>query len=104
MIGIDTNVLLRYLLNDDKVQSPHATKLIQNCGTVLISNVVLAEAVWTACKQLESTLADKRPVPDFPDILILCIAKDIATTRGESFEGVHTFDKAAQRLCEMKSP
>ena len=47
MIAIDTNVLLRHLLDDDKAQSRKAHTLIQNEGAVLITDVVLAETVWT---------------------------------------------------------
>jgi len=47
LIAIDTNVLLRYLLQDDKAQATKAQKLITNTDTVLVSDVVLAETVWT---------------------------------------------------------
>lgn len=47
MISIDTNVLLRYLLQDDEVQFKKATKLILGDKKVLITDVVLTEAVWT---------------------------------------------------------
>lgn len=47
MIAVDTNVLLRYLLNDDAVQSDIATNLIEGGDTVLITDVVLAETLWT---------------------------------------------------------
>lgn len=47
MIAIDTNVLLRYLLDDDTKQSPLAKKLIINRHPVLITDVVLAETLWT---------------------------------------------------------
>ena len=47
MIAIDTNVLLRHLLDDDKAQSRKAHTLIQKGGAVLITDVVLAETVWT---------------------------------------------------------
>ena len=47
MISIDTNVLLRYLLQDDETQSVKATKLILNSDTVLVTDVVLAETLWT---------------------------------------------------------
>lgn len=49
MIGLDTNVLLRYLMQDDPHQSAQATALID---TLSISNkgfvslVVIAELVW----------------------------------------------------------
>ncbi len=50
MIGLDTNVLVRYLAQDDPVQSPRATELIerrlteQNPG--FISTVAMVETAW----------------------------------------------------------
>jgi predicted nucleic-acid-binding protein len=46
MIAIDTNVLLRYLLDDDAQQSQKAKKLINGQQTVLITDVVLTETIW----------------------------------------------------------
>ena len=51
MIGIDTNVLLRLWLDDDPAQSRRIDVLLgehgQAAGSLLVSDVVLAEAVWT---------------------------------------------------------
>ncbi|MDG1752582.1 MAG: type II toxin-antitoxin system VapC family toxin [Thalassotalea sp.] len=47
MIAIDTNVLLRYLLQDDEKQANKATKLILGAESVLITDVVLTETIWT---------------------------------------------------------
>jgi predicted nucleic-acid-binding protein len=47
MISIDTNVLLRYLLDDDKPQAKKAAALIACDDQVLITDVVLAETIWT---------------------------------------------------------
>lgn len=47
MIAVDTNVLLRYLLNDDAMQADTAANLIKGEDTVLITDVVLVEALWT---------------------------------------------------------
>lgn len=47
MIAIDTNVLLRYLLWDNKEQSAKADKLINGPAPVLITDVVLSETLWT---------------------------------------------------------
>jgi predicted nucleic-acid-binding protein len=47
VIAVDTNVLLRYLLRDDKVQAAKADKLINGSTPVLITDVVLVETVWT---------------------------------------------------------
>lgn len=47
MIAIDTNVVLRYLLADDARQHSRAKSLIESSRPVLITDVVLVEAVWT---------------------------------------------------------
>lgn len=47
MIAIDTNVLLRYLLNDDAMQAGMAASLIKGSDIVLITDVVLVETLWT---------------------------------------------------------
>ena len=47
MIAIDTNILLRYLLEDDEKQSAQATRLIQGKGKVLVTDAALVETVWT---------------------------------------------------------
>lgn len=50
MIGIDTNVLVRYLTQDDPGQSRRATSLINRAlereEPVLVSSIVLSELVW----------------------------------------------------------
>ena len=50
MIGLDTNVIVRYVTQDDPVQSPRANALIENQLTDdepgFISVVALAETVW----------------------------------------------------------
>ena len=47
MIAVDTNVLLRYLLNDDAAQAEIAANLIKGGDTVLVTDVVLIETLWT---------------------------------------------------------
>ncbi len=47
MIAIDTNVLLRYLLDDDLEQSAKAARLISGQQWVLVTDVVLVETIWT---------------------------------------------------------
>ena len=49
MIGIDTNVLVRYLAQDDPKQSPIATRFLEGLGPErlgYITSVVLCETVW----------------------------------------------------------
>jgi predicted nucleic-acid-binding protein len=47
VIAIDTNVFLRYLLADDITQYEKANAIINKGRPVLITDVVLAETVWT---------------------------------------------------------
>ena len=47
MIAIDTNVLLRYLLDDDAKQSKKASAIITGSDNVLITDIVLTETIWT---------------------------------------------------------
>ena len=50
MIGLDTNVVVRYLTQDDPKQSPIATRLMEKTLSSdepgFISLVVLAEVIW----------------------------------------------------------
>jgi predicted nucleic-acid-binding protein len=52
MIGVDTNVLIRYIAQDDAAQSRRATKFIPNeCSADLpgyVGVVVLVEVVWVS--------------------------------------------------------
>ena len=51
MIGIDTSILLRLWLNDDAAQNKRIDALLQQHGStpgsLLVTDVVVAEAVWT---------------------------------------------------------
>ncbi len=61
MIGIDTNLLLRLWLNDDPAQNKRIDALLETHGgrpgSLLVTDVVLAEAVWTLKAAFEQ---DKR--------------------------------------------
>jgi predicted nucleic-acid-binding protein len=50
MIGLDTNVVVRYLVQDDPKQSKQATQAIEKAAaegkTLAISQVTLCEIVW----------------------------------------------------------
>lgn len=49
MIGLDTNILVRYLTQDDPVQSPRATRIVERLTEEhpgFISLVVMIETVW----------------------------------------------------------
>lgn len=61
MIGLDTNVLLRLWLNDDEAQGRRVEALIaehgQQIGSLLVTDVVLAEALWTLASAYEQNKA-----------------------------------------------
>ncbi len=52
MIGVDTNILIRYIAQDDVAQSRRATKFIENeCSADVpgyVGIVVLVEVVWVS--------------------------------------------------------
>jgi predicted nucleic-acid-binding protein len=54
MIAVDTNVLVRYITNDDKEQSILAEKLLDSHAnqerSVFINNIVLCELIWVLAK------------------------------------------------------
>ena len=47
MIAVDASVLLRYLLHDDEVHAARADAVFDTAETVLVTDVVLVETVWT---------------------------------------------------------
>ena len=50
MIGLDTNILVRYIVRDDPKQTKAATRLIESRCTAddpgLVASIVLCEIVW----------------------------------------------------------
>lgn len=46
MIGLDTNVLVRYLTRDHEQQWRRAAAIIQQSRPCFITNIVLCELVW----------------------------------------------------------
>jgi len=61
MIGLDTNVVVRFLAQDDPVQSPVATRLISRLTRErpgFISAVVLAEISWVLSRAYKSPRED----------------------------------------------
>lgn len=55
MIGVDTNVLLRYILEDDPRQTPTATRFLEDdarlTDPILVNPVLLVELVWTLARK-----------------------------------------------------
>jgi predicted nucleic-acid-binding protein len=50
MIGLDTNIVIRYITQDDPVQSPKATEIVErrltDANPGFVSVVAVAEVVW----------------------------------------------------------
>lgn len=67
MIGLDTNVLVRYLVKDDPKQAEAAARVIRKASRqdepLFVNHVVLCELVWV----LES--AYEYPKPDIVEVL-----------------------------------
>ena len=59
MIGLDTNILVRYLIQDDPVQSTKATEIIERRLNVanpgFVSVVVMVEIVWVLDRAYDLT-------------------------------------------------
>ena len=61
MIGLDTNVLVRYVTQDDPVQSPKASELIESLTTLspgFVSLVSVVELVWVLQSCYQSAKSD----------------------------------------------
>lgn len=61
MTGLDTNVIVRYVTQDDPAQSRAATKLIESLSAEepgFVAIVVLAELAWVLQKSYHSTRQD----------------------------------------------
>jgi predicted nucleic-acid-binding protein len=61
VIGLDTNVVVRYLAQDDDVQSPIATRFLSRLTKDMpgfISSVVLAEISWVLARRYKLDRSD----------------------------------------------
>lgn len=74
MIGIDTNILVRYLVRDDLDQAAIASKIIEQAKdkneAIFINRIVLCELVWV----LESAY-------ECPKASIISVLKQILSTK-----------------------
>ncbi|QLE39519.1 type II toxin-antitoxin system VapC family toxin [Nostoc sp. C052] len=46
MIGLDTNILVRYLTKDDEKQWEQAAEIIEGGEQCFVANIVICELVW----------------------------------------------------------
>lgn len=117
MIGLDTNILVRYLTKDDEQQWQQAVALIQQNQLCFVANIVLCELIWVLkganygfrkdeiIKTLEAMLHSsafefesrstvdqalqryRQGQADFSDYLIGAISHQIGCTETVSFDG-----------------
>ena len=130
MIGLDTNVLVRYLAQDDKKQSASATRFIETRLSErtpgFISLVVLVELCWVLQKlygattaEIVDTVADLLATPRFAlqqrEVVQDAVQHALAAGRNAGFQDtliariafregcseVVSFDRAAIRAAGM---
>lgn len=129
MIGLDTNVVVRYLVQDDAAQSAAATRLMERALSAerpgLITTVTLCEIVWVLAEcygadrvrigaVIEGLLASKQLIVEDADIVWnalgdwrgssadfsdALIGRQVAARGGEK---VVTFDRAASKLARFE--
>lgn len=61
MIGLDTNVLVRYIAQDDSMQSPKATALIESLSDAkpgFVSLVSIVELAWVMGRSYRASKAE----------------------------------------------
>ena len=128
MIGVDTNVLVRYFAADDPAQTPVARRFIESRGageTIRVGLVVLAELIWVVRTQygadrdevvsiVDELLSDPRfEVQD--EAAVAVAANDFETSVADFADlliaathtlhgctATMTFDRAAARIGGMK--
>jgi predicted nucleic-acid-binding protein len=127
MIGLDTNVLVRYIMQDDVKQSPKATALIESLdseqpGFITLVSVVELYWVLTSCyglngqqvkQALEALLRTKQIIVDRADQVLRALRvfdegkADLAdclierTAASEGCKQTMTFDAGAAKHAGM---
>ena len=96
MIGLDTNVLARYLTQDDIRQAALASRLIENDLTTsrpgFISLVVLAELCWVLSRLYSATMDE-----------LLEMISDLLNTPQIQVERREVVQAASRRFSQVKS-
>lgn len=86
MQGIDTNVLVRFLVQDDDKQSARATKIfeqISKANPAFLNNIVMCELVWVLSKAYQ-----------YEKTLIVDVIERLLSTTGIEFENTAVVRKA----------
>jgi len=101
MIGLDTNILVRYLTQDDPAQSPRATYLIEHrlseANPGYVSVVAMVETVWVldrAYKLTNQEIAAAIERMLQTDVLIVESEQDVFTAMVALKQGLGGFADA----------
>ena len=90
MIGLDTNVLVRYLTQDDPVQSARASDLIESLTTLspgFVSLVSVVELVWVLQSCYQSAKSE-----------VVVVLETLLRTRELTVEHAETLWQALRRF------
>ena len=88
MIGIDTNVLVRYLVQDDEIQAKAATQILEQITDetpAFINNIVMCETVWVLARAYK-----------YDKSIIAETLEQILATAGLQFENAEAIRKAVR--------
>lgn len=86
MIGIDTNVLVRYLVQDDQRQASRANKIfeqVSDMNPLFINNIVMCELIWVLSRAYK-----------YERELIAQTMEQILSTTGIEFENAENIRNA----------
>ena len=95
MIGLDTNVLVRYIAQDDQVQSSQATDLIESLSSDspgFIAMVSIVEMVWVLQSCYQSTKSE-----------IVSVIETILSTKELVVERADVIWQALRRFSDSKA-
>lgn len=106
MIGLDSNVLVRYLAQDERTQAARATRLIERQLTErepgFISLIVLVETCWVLKRLYRATAAELRATAqDFLDTRQFVIEQRGAVIRALKRLDAGTADIADALVVEL---
>ena len=54
-VAIDTNVLVRFLTEDDEAQAAAAARIMESASVVWVSTIVLTETTWVLRRAYKHT-------------------------------------------------
>ncbi|KRP43903.1 Predicted nucleic-acid-binding protein, contains PIN domain [Pseudomonas libanensis] len=95
MIGLDTNVLVRYITQDDPIQSAKASELIESLTTAspgFISLVSVVELVWVLQSCYQSAKSD-----------VVTVLETLLRTRELTVEHAEVIWQALRRFAATKA-